>query len=33
MAVFQAGRFALPLHRTYVMGILNVTPEIGRAHV
>ena len=27
MAVFQAGRFALPLHRTYVMGILNVTPD------
>ena len=26
-AVFQAGVFSLPLNRTYVMGILNVTPD------
>ena len=26
-AVFQAGTFSLPLNRTYVMGILNVTPD------
>ena len=26
-AVFQAGAFSLPLNRTYVMGILNVTPD------
>ena len=25
--VFRAGAFALPLTRTYVMGILNVTPD------
>lgn len=25
--VFQAGEFSLPLDRTYVMGILNVTPD------
>ena len=25
--VFQAGEFSLPLNRTYVMGILNVTPD------
>lgn len=27
VAVFQAGEFALPLNRTYIMGILNVTPD------
>lgn len=26
-AVFQAGRFSLPLNRVYVMGIVNVTPD------
>lgn len=26
-AVFRAGPFSLPLTRTYVMGILNVTPD------
>ena len=27
IAMFQAGEFSLPLDRTYVMGILNVTPD------
>ena len=27
MGVFQAGKHRLPLNRTYVMGILNVTPD------
>ena len=27
MNFFKAGNFILPLNRTYIMGILNVTPD------